>query len=209
MPRPQTDREATVERLLEAAEDMIRQRGAISITITDIAAACGMSQSNVYRFFASKEALWEAIAERWFRELGEAMDGVVVSDASPREKMTRFFQQRLAIKRGRFEADPALYRTYIALGDEHRDVVQGYLDLADHNLSIIIGEAMAEGHFSDRSIDEMVQFINLLMSGVCNPILIAESPHLATADNVDRIVAMLFAEPAAARTSQATLRLAS
>ena len=66
MSRPQNDHAAIREQLMEAAEEMVRARGAINLSLSEVAAACNMSQSSFYRYFASKEAFFEAIAGRWF-----------------------------------------------------------------------------------------------------------------------------------------------
>ena len=68
MARPQTDIEAGRERLLDQVEDLVRKRGSADIAMNELASAAGMSPSNLYRFFESKEALLEAVAERWFAD---------------------------------------------------------------------------------------------------------------------------------------------
>ena len=170
MPRPPVDIEATRARLLEICEQMIAERGAVSFTMTDIAQAASMSQSNVYRFFENKEQLAEAMAERWFQDLVEVMEQAVASDLPARDKMYRFFAGRLDIKRVRHHDDPALFHAYLELGHEHRDVVRGYYDLADHYMAIIIAEAMEEGRFAGYEIDEVVTLVNLMVQPFCNPV---------------------------------------
>lgn len=209
MARPPTDREATAEQLLDAAEELIRQRGAHEIAVTEIAAACGMSQSNVYRFFADKEALYAAIAERWFSELTEAMEEVVALGLPATDKMTAFFERRMTIKLARYAADPALFLSYLALGEEHYDVVSGHIDLAGHYLSVIVAQAMAEGHFAGRTIDEIVPLIDLMTVGVCDPHMLVEHTEHATPENVRRIVEVIFAGLGDRVEPRATLRLAS
>jgi AcrR family transcriptional regulator len=51
----------TRDRILVAAEQVFRTYGYAKTTVADIAKACGMSPANVYRFFASKAAIHEAI----------------------------------------------------------------------------------------------------------------------------------------------------
>ena len=43
------------------------------------------------------------------------------------------------------ERDPVAFATYAELGRENFDLVRSYVDLGDHYLSLIIGEAMADG----------------------------------------------------------------
>ena len=63
MARPQADIEAGRKLLLDTVDQMVRQRGAIDLSMSELAMAAGMSQSNIYRFFESKEAVMEAVAE--------------------------------------------------------------------------------------------------------------------------------------------------
>ncbi len=52
--------EETSARILEVAWDLFRELGART-TIADVAERLGMSSANVYRFYASKQALCEAV----------------------------------------------------------------------------------------------------------------------------------------------------
>ena len=52
MARPQTDIDAGRIALLEVVDDLIRKRGAVDISMTDLAAAAGMSPS-IYIVFST------------------------------------------------------------------------------------------------------------------------------------------------------------
>ena len=56
--------EAMQRRIVETAERLYRQYGYQKTTVADIAAELGMSPANVYRFFASKAAITEAVARK-------------------------------------------------------------------------------------------------------------------------------------------------
>lgn len=192
MSRPLNDHEAIRTQLMDAAEDMVRARGAINLSLTEVAAACGMSQSSFYRYFASKEAFFEAIAGRWFEELNQIMEDVVASDLPPREKLFEFFARRVAVKRARFEADPNLFRANMDLGEEHWEVIRGYVDLADHYMAVILGEAMAEGYFPGYDLDHVVSLTNLMLQPFCNPFVMMDMIRTATPDNLRIVVNTLF-----------------
>lgn len=192
MSRPLNDHEAIRQQLMDAAEEMVRTRGAINLSLTEVAAACGMSQSSFYRYFPSKEAFFEAIAGRWFEELNQIMEDVVASDLPPREKLFEFFARRVAVKRARFEADPNLFRANMDLGEEHWEVIRGYVDLADHYMAVILGEAMAEGYFSGYDLDHVVSLTNLVMQPFCNPFVMMDMIRTATPANLRIVVNTLF-----------------
>lgn len=188
MARPMTDIESGREQLLDLVEELIRQRGATSVTLTELAGAAGMSPSNIYRFFTDKEALYEAVAGRWFEPKIRIMEAVTASDMPVRDKMYQFFAQRFVLMRDSYDAEPAIYESYMALGDEHFEIVRGYVDLADHYLAMIVAEAIDAGHLSGLTIDQAVSLINLMVQPFCNPAHMVQLRHSVTEAKLRRII---------------------
>lgn len=160
MARPQTDIEAGREQLLDIVMAMIEDRGNAGFTVTDLASRAGMSPASLYRYFESKEAVIEAVAERWFAPKVAIMEEVVASDLPPRRKMYEFYARRFIHLRTMWERDQVAFATYCELGDEHFELVRSYVDLGDHYLGLIIGEAMADGHFAGLDVDEAISLVN-------------------------------------------------
>ena len=187
MPRPETDIEATRTKIMAVANQIIQEKGAISFTMTDLASSVGMSPSNLYRFFENKDALAEAMAGEWFAELLVIMEGLVSADMPVEEKLYQFFAKRLVLKRARYEEDPELFESYMELGDEHFEVIKGYVDLADHYMASILAEAMEKGYFKGLELDAVVSLVNAMVQPFCNPGLMMQMMHLATEERL-RIV---------------------
>lgn len=169
MARPHTDIEAGRNALLEVVDDLVRKRGSVDISMTDLAAAAGMSPSNLYRFFDNKEALLEAVAERFFIEKVRIMVEVAESDLPVRDKMYQYFARRYLAIVEQYEAEPDLLKSYLEIGHQYFEVVRGYVDLGDHYLSIIVAEAMEQGYFEGLSIDEAVSLINQMVQCYTSP----------------------------------------
>ncbi len=169
MARPQTNIEAGRLQLMEVVDDLVRSRGAADISMTELAAAAGMSPSNLYRYFDSKEALLEAVAEKWFADKIQIMEEVVNLDMPAREKMFAFFARRFAVMVAQYEAEPELYTSYLEIGNLYFEVVRGYVDLGDHYLSMIVADSMEQGYFEGLSIDEGVSLINQMVQPYVNP----------------------------------------
>lgn len=164
MARPQADLEAGREALIDLVVELIEERGSINLTVTELAARAQMSPANLYRYFDSKEALIEAVAERWFQPKVAIMDEVIASDLSPRRKMFEFFARRFALMKAEWERDPVAFANYVELGKENFEIIRTYVDLGDHYLAMIIGEAMAEGAFAGLSIDEALSLVNQMVN---------------------------------------------
>lgn len=206
MPRPETDIAATRSKIIAAADHIIQEKGAISFTMSDLATATGMSPSNLYRFFESKDALAEAMAGEWFAELLVIMEDLVSADMPVEEKLYQFFAKRVVIKRARYEDDPELFESYMELGDEHFDVIKGYVDLADHYMASILAEAMEKGYFKGLELDAVVSLVNTMMQPFCNPQLMMQMMHLATEERL-RIVINTILNGLRADAEQPTAKL--
>jgi AcrR family transcriptional regulator len=192
MARPQTDIEAGRQELLDIAEELVRKRGGVELSMTELAAAASMSPANLYRFFENKEALLEAAAGRWFAPKIAIMEEVVPSDLPSRDKMYQFFARRFVLMRDQFREDPDMFKSYLELGDQHFEVVKGYVDLGDHFLSEIVVQAMDEGYLSDLSIDDAVSLINQMVQVYCNPEALLYLDHKLSEEKLARIVDTIF-----------------
>ena len=194
MARPQTDIDAGRVQLLEVVDDLVRQRGSADISMTDLAAAAGMSPSNLYRFFENREALLEAVAERFFAEKVKIMEEVTAADLPIREKMFQYFGRRFELMVQQYEAEPDLLKSYLEIGQQHFEVVRGYVDLGDHYLALIVAEGMEQGYFQGLSIDETVSLINQMMQCYTNPdAIIYIGTGKLKVQKLSRIVDTIFA----------------
>ena len=192
MARPQGDIEAGREQLIDLVIELIEERGSVHLTVAELAARANMSPANLYRYFDSKEALIEAVAERWFQPKVAIMEEVVASDLPPRRKMYEFFARRFALMKAEWDRDPVAFANYVELGQENFELVRSYVDLGDHYLAMIIGEAMADGAFAGLSIDEAISLVNQMVNcyiaiGTMEMIM----PKLST-DKLARIIDAIF-----------------
>lgn len=158
-----SDHEATRARVLDQAIELIEQRGGTALTMPELAARVGLSPVNLTRFFENREAVVEAVAERWFAPKIAIMEEVVASDLPPRRKLYEFFVRRFVRLRESWHADRIAFDSYCQIGTENFEAVRGYVDLADHYQSLIVAEAMADGYFPGLTIDEAVSLINQMV----------------------------------------------
>ena len=110
----------TPERILEAAEDVLRRYGPAKTTVVDVARALGVSHGAVYRHFPSKAALRDAVTERWLARLGDPARGRR-REEGPSPK--RHPSLARAADRGEAQKaleDPELFATYVALAADSR-----------------------------------------------------------------------------------------
>lgn len=180
------------ERLVTLARAIIEERGGSGLTMHELAARAGISPAVLGRYFDGKDALMEAVAEFWFRPKVAIMEEVLASDLPPRRKMYEFFARRFIAMRKGYDADPAAFRMYVEIGEEHFEQVRSYVDLADHYLGVIIGEAMGEGFFAGLGVDETISLVNQMVAPYCSiPTMIMLMERLSE-EKLARIIDAVF-----------------
>src|SRR5579884_61426 len=79
--------------ILQAAEELLLERGYHDMSIDDIAARVGISKGTVYLHFASKDDLVFALFEQGMQQFITALDAMLASPGTPREKLGAIIRQ--------------------------------------------------------------------------------------------------------------------
>jgi AcrR family transcriptional regulator len=148
VPTRVTDVALTRERILEAAEDVLRRFGPAKATVVDVARVLGVSHGSVYRHFPSKAALREAVAERWLHRIMGPLAAIADEQSPAPARLRRWLDVLIASKRKRVSDDPELFATYLALAADTRDVVARHITELTDQLARIIGDGVARGEFA-------------------------------------------------------------
>jgi AcrR family transcriptional regulator len=138
-----TDSTLTRERILEAAEEVLRRFGPAKATVVDVARALGVSHGSVYRHFPSKAALRDAVAERWLARVSTPLAKVAAGSGPAPGRLARWFDALIAFKRRKVLEDPELFATYSKLVSESRQVVRAHVEALVSQLAAILADGAA------------------------------------------------------------------
>jgi AcrR family transcriptional regulator len=138
----------TSDRILDAAEEVLRRFGPAKANVVDVARALGVSHGSVYRHFPSKAALRDAVAARWLARVSAPLAVVSGEDGPATERLRRWLDLLISIKRRKVTEDPELFATYHALAMDAREVARAHVDALVADLARIIGDGMAQGEFA-------------------------------------------------------------
>jgi AcrR family transcriptional regulator len=143
----------TRARILNAAEELLRRHGPAKTSVVDVARALDMSHANVYRHFASKAALQDAVAERWLKNVSAPLAAIAEARGPAAERLERWVVTLTEIKRAKVLKDPELFATYHALAEAARRVVDEHVGELQTQIARILRDGVAEGTFKVRDVD--------------------------------------------------------
>ena len=172
--RDRTDTSGTRCNIIGIAERLFREIGYRKTTVADIAKSLRMSPANVYRFFESKKAINEAVAERIMAEMEADLAAIVARDASACDRVAEFVRalNRLAI--GRLMDEHRMHEMVECAMTESWEVVHRHIARVDAMLCRLVAEGARSGEF--RVDDPMVaaRCVHSAVVRFCHPALIVQ-----------------------------------
>lgn len=108
----------TREKILQAAMDRISHYGYAKTTMSEIAKDCCMSAGNIYRFFASKIDIAEAMARKFNQKIFDQYSSIARKDISASDRLREFFRFELNHTYEAIEADAKILEVAQVLKEE-------------------------------------------------------------------------------------------
>lgn len=143
----------TRERILDAAEQSLRRYGPAKTAVVDVARALGMSHANVYRHFASKSALQDAVAERWLHRVSDPLAEIAARKGPAAKRLEAWVLALAEAKRRKVLDDPELFATYHAVSEAAREVVDRHVATLKHQVATILRDGVAQDEFKLKNAD--------------------------------------------------------
>ncbi len=109
-----------------------------------------MSHANVYRHFASKAALQEAVAARWLHRISDPLAVIAESGGDAAARLEAWVLALTEAKRRKVLDDPEMFATYHALAEAARAVVDAHVTELTRQLAMIVRDGAAAGAFMVR-----------------------------------------------------------
>lgn len=138
----------TRTRILDEAERLFRHYGYTKTTVADIARELGMSPANVYRFFPSKAAINEAIAERMLSERVASTLKIAHGPGSAAERVRAMLLENHRATIEVFLDEKKVHEMVSVAIHEQWQVVQRFIHAITAIFAEVIAEGMASGEFA-------------------------------------------------------------
>jgi AcrR family transcriptional regulator len=187
-----TDAVLTPERILEAAEDVLRRYGPAKANVVDVARALGVSHGSVYRHFESKAALRDAVTDRWLARIGAPLEKIAAEDGPAADRLRRWLIKLSKAKRKKALDDPELFATYMALVTNAREVVDAHVENLVAQITRIIADGVESGEFTVDDPDQAARAVFDATSRFHNPAFASQWSDPALDDALESVWLLLL-----------------
>lgn len=174
MSRPRVSTDDVRQRIISVAEEQFRRLGYTKTTVADIAGELGMSPANIYRFFASKSAINEAICHRFLAECDALIAAIVRSDAPAPQRLATLITELHRFNRARYIGAQSVHEMVCVAMEENWQAVEAHLASIIAAFATLISEGIAAGDFAPTDPETTALTLKQACAGLLHPMMIAE-----------------------------------
>jgi AcrR family transcriptional regulator len=164
----------TRARIIETAEALFRRLGYAKTAVADIAGELGMSPANVYRFFASKNAIVEAICQRCLGEMHDKVWAVARGRGPAGDRLERLFLEILDYHRTNLISDQRVNDIVLVGMENNWEAIRAHVEVIRTVIELIVRDGIASGEFEAVDPRETSIVIKRSMMVFCHPLMVAQ-----------------------------------
>lgn len=173
-PRQDQSHIETAARIVDAAERVFRQYGYSKTTVADIAKELGMSTANIYRFFASKSEIHQALCAKMLEASQNLARHVAGMPGTAVERLREFSMQQFRFVSEQMLDEEKVHEMVIVAIEREWDVIDQYVDVLQAIVAEIIEDGIAAGEFRKMDPLHAAQLFTSATISLHHPQIIAE-----------------------------------
>jgi AcrR family transcriptional regulator len=164
----------TQKLIVEVAERLFRQIGFQKTTVADIAHELHMSPANVYRFFAAKSKINEAVCMDFLGEIEAEAEKIAASHGSATQKMRNLLGSVERTIHEQYMSDRKLHDLIEAAITDDWAIMRQHAERMTTILGRIIADGMTSREFTPGDAELAARFVNTACIRFWHPRLIVE-----------------------------------
>jgi len=178
-------RDQTRLRILNKADELFHRLGFFKTTVVDIALELEMSPANVYKFFASKNELVQAVAELNIAMLQGAIVKSIKEEKKGCSRIRAFVLAIYRFHQNKLRAEHEIYRLILAAHDEQWRCLVNFKTVLHGILTEIL-----EGEFEAKELSHLEASIEAgvvldSLAWIINPLLMFELENTQVMERIN------------------------
>ena len=167
-------KQENVTRILDAAERLFRHYGYAKTNVADIARDLGMSPANIYRFFASKTEIHQAICARTLDTSYRMAKEICDSPASAAERLRQYGHAQYRMTVETMMDQEKVHEIVVVAMEREWHVIDKHIDRINALLTEVIREGIAAGEFAEQDPEIAARCFGAATVTLCHPQMVAQ-----------------------------------
>ncbi|WP_378949533.1 TetR family transcriptional regulator [Mesorhizobium sp. ANAO-SY3R2] len=167
-------RQENIGRILDSAERLFRHYGYAKTNVADIARDLGMSPANIYRFFASKVEIHQAICGRMLDAVYQMAYANSKLPLSAEERLRRFIQDEHRLTVETMLDQEKVHEMVIVALERDWHVIDRHIDRIHDLITVVIAEGIEAGEFFEQDAAVAARCFCAATATLCHPQMVAQ-----------------------------------
>ncbi|OJF96076.1 TetR family transcriptional regulator [Pararhizobium antarcticum] len=167
-----TIRQENITRILGAAERLFRHYGYGKTTVADIARELGMSTANIYRFFASKVEIHQAICSQMLAGSYQLARHTASLPISATERLRRYALEQHTLTVETMMDEEKVHEMVIVAIERDWAVIEKHIDRLHDLIAEMVSDGIAAGEFREQDVSVASKCFGASITSLCHPQLI-------------------------------------
>jgi AcrR family transcriptional regulator len=173
-PQVKSNPDDTRARIMETAEALFRRLGFAKTAVADIAAELKMSPANVYRFFASKNAIVEAIYRRCLSQVEEKAWAAARAKGPAGQRIERLVLEILAYHKENLLIEHRVNEMVLFAMDHMWDTIRAHREVMRNVTELILRDGIESGEFEPVEPRATADLIMRSVLSFTHPVLVGQ-----------------------------------
>ncbi|MCA1369517.1 TetR family transcriptional regulator [Bradyrhizobium sp. BRP14] len=167
-------RQENITRILDSAERLFRHYGYAKTNVADIARDLDMSPANIYRFFASKTEIHQALCARMLAANYQQAYEISRLPLSATERLRRYAHEQHKLTVETMLDEEKVHEMVIVAIEREWHVIEKHIDRIDQLLAEIIREGIEAGEFAEQDPEVAARCFDASLITLCHPQMVAQ-----------------------------------
>jgi len=181
-------RQENITRILDAAERLFRHYGYAKTTVSDIARDLGMSPANIYRFFASKVELHQAVCERMLAAGYKMAFDIRHLPISASDRLRQYVRGQYQMTVETMLDEEKVHEMVVVAIERDWHVIEKHIDSIHALMAETIAEGIAAGEFAEQDPDVAARCFGAATVNLCHPQMVAQCLAKTNRASVDDLI---------------------
>ncbi|MFS8112058.1 TetR family transcriptional regulator [Rhizobium jaguaris] len=167
-------RQENITRILDSAEKLFRHYGYSKTTVADIARDLGMSTANIYRFFASKTEIHQAVCGRMLAQSYKMAYDIRHLPISASDRLRNYVHAQYKMTLETMLDEQKVHEMVIVAIERDWHVIEKHIDSIHDLMAEIIAEGIAAGEFPEQDPAAASKCFGAATILLCHPQMVAQ-----------------------------------
>jgi len=167
-------RQENVTRILDSAERLFRHYGYSKTTVADVARDLGMSPANIYRFFASKTEIHQAVCGRMLGGSYQQAYEISRLPISAADRLRRYLHTQHQLVLTAMLDQEKVHEMVVVAIERDWHVIEKHIDRMHELVEEIIRQGIQAGEFAEQDAAVASRCFGAATANLCHPQMVAQ-----------------------------------